>query len=113
MSMNSGWGAGEMEDSFESIGEQEAYGDNGEASYYEQERNGTQSGIYGEAEGGYAQAGIRSITGGSCPRPESRVKTAGSPKPPFKLGEAFARVAPVARPAARSRHPDPSVQDAP
>jgi hypothetical protein len=27
-----------MEDSFESIGEQEAYGGNGEASYYEQER---------------------------------------------------------------------------
>ena len=57
MSMNSGWGAGEMEDSFESLGEQEAYGGNGEASYYEQERNGPQSGIYGEAEGGYAQAG--------------------------------------------------------
>jgi hypothetical protein len=58
-----------MEDSFESLGEQEAYGSNGEASYYEQERNGTQSGTYGEAEGGYAQAGIRSMTG-SCLRPE-------------------------------------------
>ena len=34
------WGAGEMEDSFESLGEQEANGGNGEASYYEQERNG-------------------------------------------------------------------------
>ena len=57
MATNFEWGAGEMEDSFESLGEQETYGGNGEASYYEQERNGPQSGIYGEAEGGYAQGG--------------------------------------------------------
>ena len=55
MSMNSGWGAGEMEGSFEALDQQEAYGANGEASY-EMERNGLQINPYGEAESQYGEA---------------------------------------------------------
>ena len=55
MSMNSGWGAGEMEGSFEAFDQQEAYGANGEASY-EMEGNGLHVNPYGEAESPYGEA---------------------------------------------------------
>jgi hypothetical protein len=56
MSTNFGWGAGEFEDSYEALDQQEAYGTN-EASSYQQSGYGQQESGYGEFEGQYGESG--------------------------------------------------------